>query len=195
MEARLGDQTAAAASSRIDTAFNSSDERTRLLSAAECDAVIDWAEANPAGWERILQPAVSYNQLPVRHTKDDMKIDWLLEKLRAAVHSLNSQLWRFDISDIGPVLVLRYDLGDQFGLHIDFGRGYLDRKLSMIVQLSPSEAYTGGMLEFGLAPPATAARERGSLVAFPVWVPHRLTPVTSGTRYVVTCFVLGPPFR
>ena len=195
MEAGLGDQVMASATSRIDIAFNSSNERARLLSSDECDAVIAWAEANPAGWERIAQSNVSYNQVMVDQSQGDKKIAWLLQKLRAAVHSLNSQIWRFDISDIGPVVLLRYDPGDQFGLHIDFGRGYLDRKISMIVQLSQPDAYTGGVLEFGLAPPAIAARERGSLLAFPVWVPHRLSPVTSGKRYVVTCFVLGPPFR
>ena len=79
--------------------------------------------------------------------------------------------------------------------HIDFGRGYLDRKISMVVQLSPPDAYEGGVLEFGISPPTTAARERGSLLAFPAWVPHRLSPITSGRRYVATCFVLGPPFR
>jgi PKHD-type hydroxylase len=193
VETRLGGQLGAAANSRIDVAFNSSTERTRLLSADECEAVIGWAEARPT-WEKVTQPDVSYSQLVVdqRHDHD---LDWLLQKLRTTVTSLNDRLWRFEISDIGPVVILRYDPGDQFGLHIDFGRGYLDRKISMVVQLSPSDAYEGGVLEFGLSPPATAARERGSLLAFPAWVPHRLSRVTSGRRYVVTCFVLGPPFR
>jgi PKHD-type hydroxylase len=195
MGSRRGDQSGAPASSQIDVAFNSSSDRARLLSADECDAIIDWAEANPAAWEKIIQPNVSYSQLAVDQPEDDKRINWLLQKFKVTVNSLNSRLWRFDISNIGPVVILRYDAGDQFGLHIDLGRGYLDRKISMIVQLSRPDAYVGGVLEFGLAPPGTAARERGSLLAFPAWVPHRLTPVTSGRRYVVTCFVLGPPFR
>ena len=56
----------------------------------------------------------------------------------------------------------------------------------MIVQLSQPTLHRR-CAQFGLAPPAIAARERGSLLAFPVWVPHRLSPVTSGKRYVVTC--------
>jgi PKHD-type hydroxylase len=184
-----------AANRRIDVAYNGSTERTRLLSDNECDAVIAWAEAQPAGWEKVVQPDVSYSQHLVDQTRVDPEIDWLLHKLRVTVRSLNSRLWGFDISDIGPVVILLYDPGDRFGLHIDFGSGYLDRKISMIVQLSPPEAYAGGVLEFGLSPPATAARQRGSLLAFPAWVPHRLSPVTSGRRYVATCFVLGPPFR
>lgn len=195
MDARLGETPGAPVDSRIDVAFNGAGERTRLLSPEECDAVIAWAEAQPGGWEKVIQPDVSYSQVAVDRSRVDPKIEWLLEKFRARVRSLNDQLWHFDISDIGPVVILRYDPGDYFGPHIDFGRGYLDRKISMIVQLSSPDAYTGGVLEFGLSPPATAARQRGALLAFPVWVPHRLSPVTSGLRYVATCFVLGPPFR
>ena len=194
MEAGPGGQPGEAANSRIDVAFNSSNERTRLLSADECEAVMDFAEAHPARWEKVLQPNVTYNQFAVDPSADH-DLDWLLEKLRTTVMSLNDRLWRFDVSDIGPVVILRYEVGDQFGLHIDFGRGYLDRKISMVVQLSPPDAYEGGVLEFGISPPTTAARERGSLLAFPAWVPHRLSPITSGRRYVATCFVLGPPFR
>lgn len=194
MEARLGGQPGPAANSRIDVAFNSSSERTRLLSADECESVIGWAEAQPTRWEKVIQPNVKYSQLAV-DPSNDQSLDWLLQKLRTTVMSLNDRLWRFDVSDIGPVVILRYDPGDQFGLHIDFGRGYLDRKISMVVQLSPPDAYEGGVLQFGLSPPATAARERGSLLAFPAWAPHQLSQVTSGRRYVATCFVLGPPFR
>jgi len=194
VEAQLGGQPGDAANSRIDVAFNSSSERTRLLSAAECEAVMAFAEAHPARWEKVLQPNVTYNQFAVDPSADH-DLDWLLEKLRTTVMFLNDRLWRFEVSDIGPVVILRYEVGDQFGLHIDFGRGYLDRKISMVVQLSPPDAYEGGVLEFGLSPPATAARERGSLLAFPAWVPHRLSPIESGRRYVATCFVLGPPFR
>jgi PKHD-type hydroxylase len=180
--------------SRIDVVFNSAVARDRLLSDDECDAVISWAEAS-GGWQPVRQPEVCYSVIGVDQTSDDHRIAWLLQKFRAITHRLNDQLWNFDISDIGPVGILRYDEGDRFGIHIDFGKGYLDRKISLVVQLSPPDAYTGGMLQFGIAPPATAARDRGSLLAFPAWVPHSLTPVTSGRRYVATCFVLGPPFR
>jgi PKHD-type hydroxylase len=194
VETRLGGQPGEAANSRIDVAFNGSSERTRLLSADECETVIGFAEADPTRWEKVIQPNVTYSQFMVNQ-RADQNLDWFLQKLRTTVMSLNDRLWRFDVSDIGPVVILRYDPGDQFGLHIDFGRGYLDRKISMLVQLSPPDAYEGGVLEFGLSPPTTAARERGSLLAFPAWVPHRLSPIESGRRYVATCFVLGPPFR
>ena len=73
MEVGLGDQVMASATSRIDIAFNSPNERARLLLSDECDAVIAWAEANPAGWERIAQSDVSYNGVMVDQSQGDKK--------------------------------------------------------------------------------------------------------------------------
>ncbi|MFI4987324.1 MAG: 2OG-Fe(II) oxygenase [Alphaproteobacteria bacterium] len=125
----------------------------------------------------------------------DPAIAWLPRKLKTVVASLNQQLWRFDLTGLGEVTVLRYEAGDQLALHYDLDGDYCDRKLLVLLQLSRPDAYAGGALEFGLTPPVAACREQGALLAFPTWVPHRVSRVTSGTRYVVRCFALGPSFR
>jgi PKHD-type hydroxylase len=182
-----------ARAARIDVAYNGADKH-RMLSDAECDAVIAWAEANPAGWDKVDQPDVRYGQVAVNDRPADT-ISWLPQKFRSTMQALNSRLWGFHVSDIGPVVVLRYEPGDGFGLHVDFGPGHMDRKISMIVQLSAPDDYIGGSLEFGISPPRVASRGRGSLLAFPAWTVHRLTPITAGKRYVCTCFCLGEPFK
>jgi PKHD-type hydroxylase len=50
------------------------------------------------------------------------------------------------------------------------------------------------MLEAG-AGPTCAHRARGTLVAFPSYLLHRVTPITSGTRKSLVAWVSGPVFR
>ena len=70
------------------------------------------------------------------------------------------------------------------------------RKLTMVVQLSESDAYSGGVLE--LMPDANihaAETGRGTATVFPSFVLHRVTPVTAGERWSLTIWSHGPAFR
>ena len=74
-----------------------------------------------------------------------------------------------------------------------------DRKLSVVIQLNDPSTYTGGDFEFripgcdmdGLAD----FRQQGSVIVFPSFFEHRVTPVTTGTRYSLVTWVEGPKFR
>jgi PKHD-type hydroxylase len=73
-----------------------------------------------------------------------------------------------------------------------------DRKLSLSIQLSPPESYTGGEFEFRANhDPLVMAtfKPQGSIVVFPSFLEHRVTPVLSGTRYSLVSWVDGPKFR
>jgi hypothetical protein len=62
---------------------------------------------------------------------------------------LNQRIWRFRVTRFSALLVVRYESGDEVGLHMDLGEGNCDRKLAF-VQLSPVDSYEGGVLAFGL---------------------------------------------
>ena len=69
------------------------------------------------------------------------------------------------------------------------------RKLTIVVQLSEPDAYTGGDLE--VMPGAniiSADRARGTATLFPSFVLHRVTPVTVGERHSLTVWCHGAPF-
>jgi PKHD-type hydroxylase len=76
------------------------------------------------------------------------------------------------------------------------------RKLSMTVNLTDETTYEGGdlMLDFG---PHSAkgqykiseAREQGTIIIFPSFLYHCVSPVTSGTRYSLVMWSLGDPFK
>jgi PKHD-type hydroxylase len=83
--------------------------------------------------------------------------------------------------------------GSHYDWHMDCGEGNLSRrKLSMTIQLSDPEGYSGGNLEllYGRHP-VTVERKRGTLVAFPSYTLHRVTPVTAGVRYSLVLWISG----
>jgi PKHD-type hydroxylase len=77
-----------------------------------------------------------------------------------------------------------------------------NRKLSMTISLSDPEDYKGGNLNFDLGPHSEKRfveckeiKKQGSIVVFPSFVHHQITPVTKGTRYSLVSWTLGKPFK
>jgi len=78
------------------------------------------------------------------------------------------------------------------------------RKLSVTISLTDSNTYEGGNLKFDLGENAdvenrfiecTEIRPQGSIIVFPSYNLHQVTPVTKGTRYSLVIWYYGRPFR
>ena len=77
------------------------------------------------------------------------------------------------------------------------------RKLSITINLNEPGEYDGGNLKFDFGPHASGKRfheveeirPQGSIIVFPSYVYHQVTPVTRGTRYSLVLWSLGQPFR
>ena len=77
------------------------------------------------------------------------------------------------------------------------------RKLSMTLNLTDPDDYSGGDLKFDFGPhmgrgrfkTCKEIRPRGSIIIFPSFIHHQVTPVTKGTRYSAVIWSLGRPFR
>ena len=74
--------------------------------------------------------------------------------------------------------------------------GY-DRKLSITVQLSHDNDYTGGDFTFNEVenPNASEVRQRGTVLIFPSYLQHKVSPVISGVRRSMVAWFEGPPWR
>ena len=76
------------------------------------------------------------------------------------------------------------------------------RKLSMTLNLNKPGEYDGGNLKFDFGPHAAGKRfheveeirPQGSIIVFPSYTYHQVTPVTRGTRYSMVLWSLGQPF-
>lgn len=121
---------------------------------------------------------------------------WLFAKLHYLAHLANTK-FKFDLWGIvEPLQLSEYGEGGHFDWHVDDGvPGAPPRKLSFTLQLSDPASYEGGDLElWGLGGRHTMSRERGSLIFFPSYTLHRVTPVTRGVRRSLVVWVTGRQF-
>ncbi len=169
----------------------------RALRTEEIDRIVTLAEAvAPVAGEVIVGSGPeSRRTSEVRWLTHGHDTAWLYERIGMLVHSLNGQHWRFDLGGIEAIQVARYPVGGTYDWHVDLGPGQASlRKLSVTIQLSESDAYEGGDLEFPDGP-ERLARNRGDAVVFPSFMHHRIAPVTAGERWSVVAWVVGTPFR
>ncbi len=103
--------------------------------------------------------------------------------------------YKFIITKVYDVGILKYDIGDYYKKHIDIGRPVVpERKLSLIVQLS--DDYEGGDTFFYTKEkPTTMKKEYNSAIIFPSYVMHEVKPVTKGERNSIVAWVTGPKFK
>lgn len=125
----------------------------------------------------------------------------------------NDEIWNYALSVSQGVQFGHYGEGGTYDWHKDeFDQPFGDeapeiwrgqsRKISIVVNLSPAEEYEGGELMFKdtygsvVDDPETLAkiRQQGSVVVFPSYILHTVTPVTRGTRCSLVSWILGPPF-
>jgi predicted 2-oxoglutarate/Fe(II)-dependent dioxygenase YbiX len=131
--------------------------------------------------------------------KNEPRYRWLYERLWAAVQECNRRFFCVDIYGIeGNIQLARYDSSEQgfYDWHTDFADLAPLRKISVSIQLSRPEDYEGGDLELLFkSQPVKAIRTRGSLIAFPSFAVHRVTPVTRGTRWSLVAWIVGTRWR
>lgn len=123
---------------------------------------------------------------------------WVYERMATVAKELNESSYQFDLNGFDEnFYYLSYGEGDHFGWHIDTGyQTNAPRKLSLVLQLSSPKEYEGGDFDVLIAHDhARALRQKGTVIGFPSYKVHRVTPVTSGQRRTLTMFVTGPMFR
>lgn len=111
--------------------------------------------------------------------------------------------WWFDLEGLENLQLSKYSEGEKYSWHYDMIPGNKVRKLSFTVSLN--DDYEGGDFQFSFGKPNWKYKKRiipepaldtkGKFVVFPSYYFHRVLPVTKGTRYSLTGWAYGPPFR
>lgn len=180
-----------------------------VFTAEECKSIVEKYKDDSLyndglvgnGKEYVLQPAMRL--VRVMDVTEDME-PWLYEKTVALVKEANDTLFGFDLYGLWDDFVLgayHSDNGEagcsHFVWHSDVGGGTsIYRKLSLIIALSHPDDYQGGEFQVFNAGIKNYGRlPQGSVMIFPSYIPHRVTPVIFGSRHVLINFVLGPRFK
>lgn len=144
--------------------------------------------------ESIIQIAVSNSGFHRRGSKSTNVTasftTCLLTDLTHPIYEILDPIWKdhaetyeYNISFIEYYEIKEYKTGDSFGSHLDtHGSPNMteDRKLNLTIQLSDPDSYEGGDLYIR---EHRATRNIGSGIFFPPYVLHKVTEITSGTRY------------
>ena len=130
----------------------------------------------------------------IRYNSDtEFLFDFVIDK----IDRINYHHYGMILHGMEEFQFTRYSPGGHYVYHNDIiVREGSMRKLSIVMCLSDSSEYTGG--DFLLMPhgrnPETIRFQKGDLIAFPSWIPHKVEPVITGLRRTLVTWVYGPPF-
>ena len=139
---------------------------------------------------------------------------WINETLKPYIDKANQDCgWNLQWDYTEKAQFTEYEKGQYYKWHIDqldkpygerFDKDWQGkvRKLSVTVSLSDPEDYEGGRLEFYTSTPyeqkvisCDQILDKGSLVVFPSFIWHQVTPITKGTRKSLVLWNLGYPYK
>jgi PKHD-type hydroxylase len=130
------------------------------------------------------------------YPSDDM--EWVYRRVTDIVLHVNERFFRFDIFGLheGFQFTNYVAPGNKYGRHVDRGLNIAVRKLSVSIQLSDPEEYEGGDLCLhGGDSGMNMDKKQGTLIVFPSYTLHEVTPVTKGERNSLVTWVTGKPFK
>lgn len=114
------------------------------------------------------------------------------------VNQANEENFGFDLFLRQPrtLNINNYKAQQEYPFHKDVNRGMSDIKLTAILNLSV-DSFEGGDFEVfvGNVQKIPEINETGSLLIFPSFLYHRVTPVLSGERITMSCWFNGPNWK
>ena len=125
---------------------------------------------------------------------------WVFDLISPYMFTANERAgWKYNIVAAQDCQVTRYTKDGFYGWHVDGIGSHTEldgegntRKLSMSIILNSD--YEGGDLEMRGLDNQVPRLEEGSIIVFPSFVEHRVTPVTEGIRYSLVSWFVGPPY-
>ncbi len=178
------------------------DERwawAEIFTKEECQEIISIGELlNPTDGvltDSTVKYDIRKSKVSWLNTKDHR---WIYERCTNCVNDINNRFFNYDLTYIEELQFTKYNSNNDFyGKHIDNSYNSTgSRKLSFSILLSEPDEYSGGDLALHYEPsPVYAKKVLGTMIAFPSWMLHEVTPVTSGIRYSLVGWCCGPRFR
>jgi PKHD-type hydroxylase len=130
----------------------------------------------------------------------DQQTEWIWQRLAGIIPRANYDLFLYDIDSIQSLQYTIYSSKSKqfYDWHTDSGGMYMDyvRKISGTILLTDPDEYEGGEFEIinKGGNPAAADKfkpNKGDVVLFASHMPHKVHPITKGTRKSLVFWVVG----
>lgn len=180
----------------------------KYFSKEQCQQIIDLSNTIPSQEGKLGTVGDSDNRTrrsTVRFIqKNDTKFHFLFREMWELVLRANDDFFDFHIAKLDYMQVAEYKETDngEYKSHQDVFWMNDDpkyhRKLTCVVQLSDPTTYEGGNFEIYNTRheiDIDNRRSMGTVIIFPSFYYHAVTPVTKGTRYSLTSWIDGPKWR
>ena len=171
-----------------------------VLSKEFCDAAlaeVDWTAAKDGtiSHDSVVDP--SYRKTDVVWQPPMQPLGCVA---RMYIESANQQAeWGFNLTGQQDTQIGRYKSSDEghYDWHVDAfpPKEGIQRKLSCVILLNDASEFEGGQLQLKGMEDKVLLEKRGSIIVFPSFIEHKLTPVTKGVRYSAVVWSTGPSFR
>ena len=180
--------------------------RKDVFTKEECKLIIKLGESHNSKESLVGVEKKSTKNTSLRSSRTawipfNADYQWIYSRIAEKVLKLNEEFFNFDIRGFNESLQFthyHHKKRGQFKSHIDSVCGIEARKLSVSVQLSPP-TYKGGELQVITGSHSKdkfkMVKDQGSLIVFPSYTLHEVTPVTKGERYSLVSWLTGPSFK
>ena len=171
---------------------------SKVWSAEQCEFVKDVALEGEPHVAAVQQDGRRGTRADIRSATrwfvDGREHPLIIDTVRTAVQKSN--IWEFEVDMLPGIDVVRYEPGDFYKPHTDWGGTWTNRKISVTIQLSDPNDYNGGQVRLHIGPEDDFAETRqGWATLWPAWTLHSVEPVTDGTRWAAVGWMLGPKYR
>jgi PKHD-type hydroxylase len=181
--------------------ISSQAEFGHVFTSEECDRIVATFFKSEGRMGAVDEGTVdlSVRSVKYRELLFSPDLQWIADRILQKVIEVNNNLYRFQLARIDEFKVLEYNSGDFYDWHIDLGKyeTACTRKISIIVFINDRHEYEGGQLIWHMTDfkdKVIITQQKGSIVLFPSFMPHKVEKVTSGTRKVLLAWVHGNSF-
>lgn len=181
----------------------------KKYSPARCEEIIKRTEKYD--FKQAVVGMTSTTSLDIRRSQNkfilssDNEFRDIFDDLWLMAIEANQKFFNVHITDLPYIQIAKYEdtnLGE-YKTHTDvfwLNKEERHRKISCSIQLTNENNYDGGDFEFTELPDsdypkAEDVRAQGTVLFFPSFITHRVTPVTRGTRYSLVAWFEGPKWR
>ena len=115
-----------------------------------------------------------------------------------AINANKECQWNYDINGSEDIQLAEYGVNQHYEWHTDtftLSGAPIDRKVTVVCLMNNPSEFEGGQLQFRLYSEYNPVLIKGSIIAFPSIIEHRVLPVLTGIRYTATMWLFGPKFK